>query len=164
LPDDQFSLITDASGLGIGGVLQVRRDGCWEAAAFFSRQLRGAEQRYSATELKALALVATVQHFSYYLYGRTFTAHTDHKPLLQQMTLDKLNPRLRRMAFMLQQGMLTISYLPGELNTFADALSREERGRLTTEDSEVIQDGLRSTEGVCGGISTTDEEENMNIN
>jgi len=45
----------DASGLGIGGVLQVERDGRWEAAAFYSRQLRGAEQRYSATELEALA-------------------------------------------------------------------------------------------------------------
>ena len=55
LPEDVMSVITDASGLGIGGVLQVQRDGRWEAAAFFSRQTRGAEQRYSATELEALA-------------------------------------------------------------------------------------------------------------
>ena len=82
LPQDTFSIVTDASGLGVGGVLQVWRDGKWEAAAFFSRQIRGAEQRYSATELEALALVCTIQHFSYYLYGRQFVAYTDHKPLV----------------------------------------------------------------------------------
>ena len=36
-----FSIVTDASGLGIGAVLQVKRDGQWEAAAFYSRQTRG---------------------------------------------------------------------------------------------------------------------------
>ena len=38
-----MSIITDASGSGIGGVLQVKREGEWEAAAFFSRQTRGPE-------------------------------------------------------------------------------------------------------------------------
>ena len=60
LPEDVFSLVTDASGLGIGAVLQVKRDGQWEAAAFYSRQTRGAEQRYSATELEALAVVESI--------------------------------------------------------------------------------------------------------
>ena len=36
LPSDTFSLVTDASGLRVGGVLQVKRQGQWEAAAFFS--------------------------------------------------------------------------------------------------------------------------------
>ena len=63
-----MSVVTDASGLEIGGVLQVRRGDEWEAAAFFSWQTRGAEQRYSATELEALALVETIKHSGYYLY------------------------------------------------------------------------------------------------
>ena len=134
LPDDEFSLVTDASGLGIGGVLQVKRTDGWETAAFFSHQLRGAEQRYSATELEALALVATVQHFGYYLYGKQFTIYTDHKPLVQLMASDKLNPRLRRLAFKLQHWMLQIAYIPGEENTMADTLSREERNRRETPD------------------------------
>jgi len=37
LPGDVFSILSDALGLGIGGVLQVWRDEQWEAAAFFSR-------------------------------------------------------------------------------------------------------------------------------
>ena len=127
LPNDIFSLVTDASGLGIGGVLQFKQEGQWEAAAFFSRQLRGAEQRYSATELDALALVATIQHFGYYLYGTCFVVFTDHKLLEQLTTSKRLNPRLRRMAFKLQHWLLQIVYLPGRDNTMADALSREER-------------------------------------
>ena len=37
IPEDVFSIVTDVSGLGIGGVMQVCRGGHWEAAAFFSR-------------------------------------------------------------------------------------------------------------------------------
>ena len=96
LPQDIFSVVTDASGLRVGGVLQVWRQDKWEAAAFFSRQLQGAEQRYSATELETLALVATIKHIAYYLYGRKFTVFTDHKPLVHLMSSDRLNPRLRR--------------------------------------------------------------------
>ena len=131
LPEDVFSLVTDASGLGIGAVLQVWRDEQWEAAAFFSRQTRGAEQRYSATELEALALVESVKHFSYYFYGRVFTAYTDHKPLCQLLTSDRLNPRLRKIAMKMQHWLVSIEYLPGRENGFADALSREERKRVT---------------------------------
>ena len=49
--------------------------------AFYSRQLRGAETRHSATELEALAVVASVQHFVHYLYGCNFVVMTDHRPL-----------------------------------------------------------------------------------
>ena len=122
---DTISIVSDASGRGIGGVLQVQREGEWCPAAYFSRQLRGAEHRYSATELEALALTETIRHFSYHLYGRTFTAFTDHKPLEQLTKSTRLNPRLARMAFKLQDWMVDIIYLPGE-NTLADALSREE--------------------------------------
>ena len=95
LPSDEFSVVTDASGLGIGGVLQVKRQGEWMPAAYFSRQLKGHEQRYSATEIEALAIMETVKHFNYYLYGRRFNVFTDHKPLLQLLTSEHLNPRLR---------------------------------------------------------------------
>ena len=129
LPKDRFSLVSDASGMGIGGVLQVHREGDWQPAAYFSRQLKGAEQRYSATELEALALAETVSHFAYYLYGHSFTAYTNHKPLEQLLMSTRLNPRLQRLSYKLQHWMLTIEYIPGAQNTLADALSREERAR-----------------------------------
>ena len=124
LPKDCFSLVTDVSGLGIGGVLQVRRDGKWKPAGYFSRQLKGPEQRYSATEMEALAVVETVKQFNYYLHGRNFCVYTDHKPLLQLLTSEHLNPRLRRYAYKLQHWLLEIHYLQGDQNSLADALSR----------------------------------------
>ena len=77
LPEDNFSLVIDSSGRGIGGALQVRRDGEWVAAAYYSRQTRGAERRYSTTELEALAVVESILHFSYYLYGKEFEVMTE---------------------------------------------------------------------------------------
>ena len=44
LASDEFLLHTDASGLGVGCVLNVCRNGEVLPAAFYSRQLRGAEQ------------------------------------------------------------------------------------------------------------------------
>ena len=154
LPEDTMSIVTDASGSGIGGVLQVLRGSEWEAAAFYSRQTRGAEQRYSATELEALALVETVRHFGYYLYGKQFTAITDHKPLCSLMSSDRLNGRLRRLGMKLEHWLVKIEYVPGEDNGLADALSREERPRVET----VATEGRQSGVGGCGGVTSKQEE------
>jgi len=154
LPSDTFSIVSDASGLGVGGVLQVWRDERWEAAAFFSRQLKGAEQRYSATELEALALVETIAHFSYYLYGKQFIAFTDHKPLLQLTTSEKLNARLRRMAYKLQPWLMTVQYIEGQENGMADALSREER-REPDEDELYSTMEHRLARGDVAGTTAT---------
>ena len=107
-------------------MLQVWRDEQWQAAAYFSKQTRGAERRYSATELESLAVVETIKAFSYYLYGKTFSVLTDHKPLCYLITADKLNRRLRRFCMKLQPWLLNFEYVPGESNTMPDALSRQE--------------------------------------
>ncbi len=49
--------------------------------AFYSRQLKAAETRYSATELECLAAVESVKHFEIYLDGHQFTIQTDHRAL-----------------------------------------------------------------------------------
>ena len=54
---DQFIVQTDASGKGISGILSVCRNGTELPVAFFSRQLRGAERNYAASELECLAVV-----------------------------------------------------------------------------------------------------------
>ena len=53
--------------------------GEWPPAGYFSKQTRGAEKRYPATELEAL-IVENIRHFSYYVYGREFEVFTDHRP------------------------------------------------------------------------------------
>ena len=97
LPTYTCTLHTDASLLGLGSVPNVSRDGKEKPVAFFSRQLRCAKKRYSATELETLAVVAAVDHFLPYLYGRSFEVITDHKALEQLMMISNgLNRRLQR--------------------------------------------------------------------
>jgi len=97
LPSDTFSNVTDASALGLGGVLQVERDGEWKAVAYHSRHTRRAERNYSATELEARSRVDIVKHLSYYLYGREFTPFTNHKALCFFLSTETDNRRLRRL-------------------------------------------------------------------
>ena len=81
LPNDSFILQTDASGTGVGSVLTVSRDGSEHPVAYYSRKLSPAEKNYSVTELEALAVVASIQHFDVYLYGTTFMVVTNHRAL-----------------------------------------------------------------------------------
>ena len=72
VPSDEFLLQTDASGVGLGAVLSVVRDGEELPVAFWSRKLQPRERRYSATELEGLAVVAAVHHFDAYLITHPF--------------------------------------------------------------------------------------------
>ena len=153
---DTFILQTDASQLGLGGVLSVIRNGEELPVAFFARQLRGAEKNYSATELEALGVVCGVEHFDHYLYDRAFVIYTDHKALCSLLTSKCLN-RLQRMALKLQQWTCEIVYHPGKLNGNADGLSRQEwpmKGEddLQAEDPNRCLDSTERdspTEGGC---------------
>ena len=105
-------------------------------------------------EQEALALVEVVRHFGYYLYGKQFVAFTGHKPLGALLVSDRLNGRLRRLGMKLQHLLIDIRYLPGVENGLADALSREERKKET-----VVNDGLQSGAGGCGGAASIVEGE-----
>ena len=122
---DKFILHTDASGRGIGSVLNVFRDGETLPVVFYSRQLRGAETRYSATKLEALAVVSSVQHFVHYLYSCNLVVLTDHRPLMALFTSKVLNRRLQGMLFKLLEFDITIMYRKGKNNENADGLSRQ---------------------------------------
>ena len=79
--DSETALTVDASGLDIGGVLEQLIGGMWEPLAFFSKQLRAPEQKYSSFDRELLALHLAMRHFLYFLEGRVSTVYTDHKPL-----------------------------------------------------------------------------------
>ena len=93
LSSDCFLVHTDASGRGLGRILNVLRYGVTLPVSFYSRQLHEAECRYSATELEAQPLLATIMHYYHYLYGTEFTVITDHRPLTALFTSKTLNRR-----------------------------------------------------------------------
>ena len=79
--DNVFVVQTDASGKKISGILSVCRKGIELPMAYYSKKLTPAETRYVATEVEGLAVVRSIQHFSHYLIGRSFTVETDHHAL-----------------------------------------------------------------------------------
>ena len=123
--EDVFLLQTDASGGGIGGVLNVVRDDVVVPTAFFSKQLKTHQRNYSATELEALAMVESILHFAMFLYSRSFTVEVDHQPLLVLPTGNKLNRRLRGLWLKVTDYHFKIRYRKGEANSNADGLSRQ---------------------------------------
>ena len=62
---------TDASDVGIGVVLEQNIEGVWRPVEFWSRKLKSAETRYSATDKEWLAVVEAVSsHWRHLLEGR----------------------------------------------------------------------------------------------
>ena len=72
----------DASKEGLGACLEQRQNNIWQPIAYASRFLNKNEQRYSINELELLAVVWSLEHFKYSLYGSHFTLQTDHQALL----------------------------------------------------------------------------------
>ena len=80
-PDAPTCLITDASDVAVGAVLQQLIGAVWSPIAYFSRKLQPAESKYSTFDHELLAICLAVKHFRHFVEGRTFHLITDHKPL-----------------------------------------------------------------------------------
>ena len=77
-----FVLHTDASGKGLGAVLeQIQDDGNHNPVTFARRTLSKHEVKYGSTELETLAVICALRHFRAYLYGHQYTVYTDHAPV-----------------------------------------------------------------------------------
>ena len=122
----RLALVTDASDLAIGAVLQQWSGGMWKPLAFFSKRLRKPELKYSAFDKELLALYLAVKHFHYFLEGRKFTAFTDHKPLIPALVkvTDTWSKRQQRHLSTIAEYTTDLCHISGLENTVADALSR----------------------------------------
>lgn len=121
-PKKPVVLEVDASTKGVGAALT--QEG--RPIAFASRSLTDAEQRYANIEREMLAVVYACEKFHTFVYGRTFTILSDHKPL-EMITLKNLGaapPRLQRLLLRLQGYDVTVSYKPGNTMLLSDAMSR----------------------------------------
>ena len=134
-----FILTCDWCNSGIGCCLSQEQDGVEVPICFYSQVLRGAEQRYSATEGECLAVVWAVHKCKEYLQGKPFTLVTDHKALLY--ILDNSSPepgavkndKIARWAMTLMAYSFDIKFRAGSLNVVADALSRRGKQDLAEE-------------------------------
>ena len=120
------AITTDASDTAVGAVLEQKVNGHWKPLAFFSRQLRPPEQRYSAFDRELLALYLAVRHFRHFLEGRIFGIYTDHKPLIFAFSkiADPWSARQQRHLAYVSEYSTDIRHIDGKNNCVADALSR----------------------------------------
>ena len=125
-PDVPISLTSDASDQAVGAVLEQFVDGVWQPLAFFSKQLRLPEQKYSTFDRELLALYLAIRHFKFFLEGRHFKIFTDHKPLVGAMSKvsDPLTARQQRHLAFISEFSTDIGHISGKENIVADCLSR----------------------------------------
>ena len=159
-PNLPFTLDTDASGGGVGGVLSQPRPEGERVVAYFSRSFSKAERRYCVTRRELLAVVLSIRHFKYYLCGRPFTVRTDHAALQWLMSFKEPEGQVARWLEELQSFEFVVEHRAGARHTNADALSRRpcaiDECRYC-ERRESREQVLREEEGDCAAVRRLEE-------
>ena len=94
-PEKEVTIQCDASQGRLGAVLT--QEG--KPIHYASRALSKAERNYAQLEKELLAIVFACERFDQYVYGRSVTVESDHKPLEQIATIpfQEIPRRLQRM-------------------------------------------------------------------
>ncbi len=120
----EFILCTDASDIGLGGILMQERNGNPHPIAYASRLCTSAEKNYSITERETLAVIYCLEHFRDIILGYKIRVWTDHTAIQNLFKHKNLRGRIARWFVTLQNYEISFEYIPGKKNTAADALSR----------------------------------------
>ena len=122
--EEPFTVECDASDLAIGATLNQNG----RPVAFMSRTHTKREQRYSAIEKVATAIIEAVRKWTHFLHARAFTLVTDQQSIafmLDQRKRNKIkNTKIQQCRFELGTFEYTIHYRPGLNNYVADLFSR----------------------------------------
>ena len=131
-PTHGFHLVTDASQLAIGAVLQQRVGNITKFIGYFSRKLNSHEVNYSTLDKELLGIFAAIKYFEHILDGCDLVIETDHKPLCHIFTMKNPSPRQLRQISYISQFAATVNYIAGAENVIADNLSRPAAAVLDT--------------------------------
>ena len=93
VPSEPIVVECNGSKSGIGGILLQNG----QPVMYISRALTKTQQCYTNIECELLAMVMVIEQLHHYLFGRSFTVHTDHSPLVQIFAkqLNYVSPRLQ---------------------------------------------------------------------
>ena len=117
-------LTTDASGIGIGGVLQQEVDGEVYNIYYHSQLMTPCGCKYSAIEKEALAIYKCIIRMRTYLLGRSIILRTDHCPLCYIMEKTVRNARVDRITHLIQEYNIDrVIHMKGRENCLPDFLT-----------------------------------------
>ena len=123
--DAPLTLTTDASGIGIGGVLQQVVDGEVQNLYYHSQLMTPYERKYSTIEKEALAIYKCFARMRTFLLGRSIIIRTDHYPLCHIMEKTVRNATVDRITHLLQEYNIgKIIHIRGRENCLPYFLSR----------------------------------------
>jgi hypothetical protein len=123
-PDLEIRLYTDASCLGVAGIL-IQINGKKEnVISYFSKHTTANERKFHSFELEALAIVSSVRRFRQYLLGRSFTIVTDCAAVRNAFSKGEVNARIGRWVLELSEYRFTIVHRSNLQMRHVDALSR----------------------------------------
>lgn len=120
----EIILYTDASRIGLAGMLVQVEDGSERVVGYYSKTTTPTEQRYHSFELETLAIVRSVKRFRHYLIGISFKIYTDCSAVKSALMRRDLNRRIGRWVLDLQEYDFQILHRPGARMCHVDALSR----------------------------------------
>ncbi|GBG74002.1 hypothetical protein CBR_g17712 [Chara braunii] len=116
---------TDASGYGIGAVLEQHDGDDWHPVEYFSHKVPPINSLDDARKKELLVFVMALKRWRHLLLGRRrFTWFTDNNPLTYYKTQDTVSSTTGRWMYFIDQFDFTPKHLPGLSNRAADALPR----------------------------------------
>ena len=120
-PSLPMTIQVDASQVGLGVALLQNH----KPMAFASKALTNAECHYANIEREMLTVIFRAERFRTYIYGRSFTIESDHKPLesISQKNLADMPAQLQCMLLCLQGYDYILHYCPSKEMALPNALS-----------------------------------------
>jgi hypothetical protein len=121
-----FYIHTDASEVAVGAMLSQQNDDgiTLKPIAFASRKFTECERRWSTVEREAYAVLFSLREWEHITWGYPIILLSDNDPLQWIARSAATSPKLTRWAFALQRHNVSLQYIKGSSNGFADLLSR----------------------------------------
>ncbi len=164
-PDETlpWTLETDASNVGAGGVLSQDRNGKREILAYFSHTFTPIQSRWSTPEQELFAIVFCLTHpsMTHMLRMKHITLRTDHKNLIYMIYRSSENAKVMRWRLALADFSFDVEHIAGSANIVADVLSR--LGHDTTVDEVEVDTLLHNVTRKDGVITVPVTEETADL-
>ncbi|GBG83317.1 hypothetical protein CBR_g37029 [Chara braunii] len=137
---------TDASGYGIGAVLEQHDGTDWHSVEYFSKKVPPVHSIDDARKKELLAFVHALKHWRHFLLDQqAFRWVTDNNPLVFYKSQDTINSTIARWMTFIDQFDFFPDHIPGKSNRFADALSRRPDLCTAVFSTFEIDDDLRES-------------------